>query len=44
MNNNRLIVEVDKLLEEHRLRRTGATWNRAYDSFIDVIDLQFGKL
>jgi|APAra7269096661_1048516.scaffolds.fasta_scaffold00096_4 hypothetical protein len=40
---NKIILEIDNLLERYGFRRMGTTWNRVLCDFVDVIDLQLSK-
>lgn len=43
MKKAQLISNIDDALEKHQFHRKGSLWNREYNDFVDVIDLQIGK-
>ena len=43
MKKAQLISDIDDVLEKNQFHRKGALWNREYNDFVDVIDLQISK-
>lgn len=43
MKKRQIIAEIDGVLETYQFSRVGATWNRAYADYVDVIDVQISK-